>query len=234
MTYSGSVATTGTSPPLALTSTLAGDLLNQQASSMTMEWPEKSTGSSQQTANSSCCTHIAGDYSSCLQQQGELRSLLRRTSLYRRGGSEVRRNGSSERRYALESDSRCVQWTATTPTEMTSRTPIGTNPNTELRQGNLKKSTCRMTAPVCVEKWDVDGVGTSTTRSTVATPISDALAKEVAMSLQPMFFMPPSTNAQPQKIGKVTESCNRDKPMPSGHEGLPDLWNPFKEPFSQW
>jgi len=46
--------------------------------------------------------------------------------------------------------------------------------------------------------------------------------------------MPPSTDAQPQKIGRATESCDRDKPTPSGHEGLPDLWNPFKEPFSQW
>ena len=46
--------------------------------------------------------------------------------------------------------------------------------------------------------------------------------------------MPPSTIAQPQKIGKATESCDRDEPMPAGREKLPDLWNLCKEPFSQW
>ena len=49
-----------------------------------------------------------------------------------------------------------------------------------------------------------------------------------------MFFTPPSTDAQPQKIGRVTESCNKGKPMHSEREELPDLWNPFREPFSQW
>jgi len=170
-----------------------------------------------------------------LQRQGELRSSLRRTSLYRRGGSEVWRNDSSEQRYTLESDSKCMQWRVNTPIEMTSRTLTGTTPLIkELCQGNLKKSTHRMTAHVCVEKSDVDGAGTSTTRSTVATPISDVLGREAATSLRPTFFTPPSTIAPPQKIGRVTESCEWDEPTPSGREEFHDLWNPFKEPFICW
>jgi len=91
---------------------------------------------------------------------------------------------------------------ATTPIGMTSRTPIGTTPPiTELRQGNSKKSTRRMTAPICVEKSDADGVETSMTRSTVVTPISIALAAEVAASLRPMFFTPPSTVASLRRLG---------------------------------
>jgi len=167
--------------------------------------------------------------------QGELRSSLRRTSLYRKGGREVQRNNLSEQRYALESTSKCMQWMATTPIAMTSRTPIGrTSPPIELQQDSLKKSMCRMTASICVEKLGVHGVVSSTMRSTVVTSISDVPDKEAAVSLQPMFFTPPSTDTQPQMNGRATELDNRDKPMFSEFGEPPNLWNPFKEPFSQW
>jgi len=110
--------------------------------------------------------HTTGDYTSHLQQQGELRSSLRRTLLYRKGGNKVQRNGLSEQRCALESNSKCMQWIATTPIEMTNRTPIGmTPPPTELQQSNLMKSTYRMTVSVCTEKLGVYSAVSSTMKS---------------------------------------------------------------------
>jgi len=49
-----------------------------------------------------------------------------------------------------------------------------------------------------------------------------------------MFFTPPSIAALPQMTGRATESEDRVEPMLSGFAGPPDLWNLFREPFSQW